>query len=508
MTPPRLALRDLFKSYAAPVLRGVGLEVHAGEVHAIVGANGAGKSTLGRILCGLVTPDGGGMSLDGESFAPRSKAEAEAAGVHMVMQELSLIPTLSVAENLFLNRLPRRLGFVRRSSLEGQAREALTTVGLERIDPWLPAGRLGMGQQQLVEIATVLARPDLRLMILDEPTAALTDPQIDLLFARIGQLAREGVAFIYVSHRMEEIRRVADRVTVLRDGQVVKTAPAASLSVDEMVQLMSGRAVADPLTHRARSPGEIALEVEGLRAGTQVQAVSFAVRRGEIVGLAGLVGSGRSETLRALFGADPVEGGTVRVDGRPARIRHPGDAVRAGIGMVPEDRKLQGLLLPQPLRTNVSLARVDAIRSRGGWIRPARERKLAEDAAARLDVQAASVEQPVVELSGGNQQKVLFARWLLRDCTVLLVDEPTRGVDVAAKRRIHRLLVELATQDKAVIVVSSELRELVDIADRIVVLSDGRSVAEFARDDFDEDRILAAAFSGYVGLSPAGKGAF
>lgn len=503
MSTPLLSLHGVRKAYGAPVLRDVALEVRTGEVHALVGANGAGKSTLGRIVCGLAAPDQGEMRLSARPYAPRSKGQAEAAGVHMVMQELSLVSTLSVAENLFLSRLPSRFGLVQRDVLERRARQALAAVGLERVDPWLPAERLGVGQQQMVEIASVLARPRLRLVILDEPTAALTDPQAELLFTHMARLARDGVAFVYVSHRMEEIRRVADRVTVLRDGAVVATAPASSLSIDEMVRLMSGRGAAEAMAGRDAAHGAVALRVSGLRSGAAVKDVSLTVHQGEILGLAGLVGSGRTETLRAIYGADRAEAGEVTVGGRAVRIRHPRDAVRLGLGMVPEDRKTQGLLLDSPLRVNVTLARMAAVRGRGGWLRRARERALASDAVDRLDIRAASVEQPAGELSGGNQQKVLFARWLLRDPAVLLVDEPTRGIDVAAKRGIHRVLRELAERGKAIVMVSSDLRELMEVADRLVVISDGRSVAELPRAEFDEDRILGAAFSGYLGGAAA-----
>jgi ribose transport system ATP-binding protein len=494
---PLLRVRGLGKRYAAPVLADVDFDLLPGEVHALVGANGAGKTTLARIVCGLTAPDGGSMTLDGAPYAPRLKAEAERAGVQVVMQELNLVGTLSVAENLFLGRLPRRLGFVDGGRLRRMATEALAAVGLEKIDPETPVVRLGVGQQQLVEIAAALARP-CRVLVLDEPTAALTDPEIDLLFRHVRRLQAEGVGVIYVSHRMDEIRRLADRVTVLRDGRVVETAPVESLPLDRIVRLMVGRAVAEQHDLGERTLGPVALRVEGLSRGAAVRDVSFEVRRGEILGIAGLVGSGRTELLRAVFGADRPEAGQVIVDGRPVAIRSPRDAVRAGIGMIPEDRKAHGLLLPRPVRLNATLGRLAAVTRPRGWVAPTRERAVAERGTRQVAVHAASVEQPVAELSGGNQQKVVLARWLLRDPEVLLLDEPTRGIDVAAKATVYRLLGELAARGKALVVVSSELRELMAVCDRIAVMSAGRLVVTFARGEWTEDALTAAAISGYL----------
>ncbi len=499
-----LRVRGLYKSYAAPVLKDVDLEVLSGEVHALVGANGAGKSTLARIICGLTALDGGQMTLEGQAYRPRTKTEAEAHGVQMVMQELNLVGTLSIAENLFLNRLPHRLGFLDYRRLHAQAREALAAVGLEDLDPALPVRSIGVGHQQLIEIAAALARP-CRLLILDEPTAALTNPEIDLLFQHVRRLKAGGVGIIYISHRMEEILTVCDRVTVLRDGSVVDTRLTQGLSVDEIVQRMVGRDRAEAVEQGKRKPGSVALRVEGLYRGDLVRDVSFDVHQGEILGLAGLVGSGRTETLRTIFGADKAEAGIVRrgADAPPLHFRQPGDAVRAGIGMVPEDRKQHGLLLPLSIGINTTLSRLQLVSRSGGWIDKAREHATATRLNDQLAVHRLSVRQPVQELSGGNQQKVVLARWLLRDCDVLLFDEPTRGIDVEARQTVYQLLNELALQGKAIVVVSSELRELMAICDRIAVLSAGRLAATFSRDEWTEEGIMAASFSGY--LSAADK---
>lgn len=499
MSTPLLQVTGLQKSYSVPVLSDFNFELAQGEVHALVGSNGAGKSTFARILCGLTTPEAGGLRLAGRPYAPRSKREAEDAGVVMVMQELNVIGTLTVAENIFLNRLPSRAGFVRFGELNRMARQALARVGLTNVDPSTPADRLGVGHQQLVEIAGALAQ-NCRLLILDEPTAALTDPEIERLFENIRKLQAEGVGIIYVSHRMDEIRRIAHRTTVLRDGRRIATHPAADTSPAELVREMVGHDLPERRGGGARQMGAIALSVRGLCAGNRVRNVSFEVHGGEILGLAGLIGSGRTETLRAIFGADPRQQGEIRLGAemRPVDIREPSDAVRAGIGMVPEDRKLDGLLLAQSIRVNTTLATLFRHVRRGGWLDFRKEQQTSDSLRARLGLRCASLEQAVSELSGGNQQKVVVARWLARDCKVLLFDEPTRGIDVAAKDLIYQLLRDLAAEGKAVVMVSSELTELMALCDRILVMSAGRIAAEFFPGNWTQEAITQAAFSGYM----------
>lgn len=495
-----LEAAGLCKRYNVPVLVDFSFELASGEVHALVGSNGAGKSTFARILCGLVTAESGGMSLQGRPYSPRSKREAGHAGVIMVPQELNIIGSLTVAENLFFNRLPRRAGFVRFAELNKIAAQALARVGLAHLDPSTSAGRLGVGQQQLVDIAGALAQ-DCRLLILDEPTAALTDPETERLFANVRKLRDEGVGIIYISHRMDEIRMIADRVTVLRDGRRVATRPAAETTPTLLVREMVGHDLPPRKTARERPPGEIALRVRGLWAGDRVRGVSFDLCRGEIVGMAGLIGSGRTECLRAIFGADPKQAGEILLGCSPAPvlIRQPVDAVRAGIGMVPEDRKQDGLLLSQSVRVNMTLATLRRHARRGGWLDHSAETHTAGQLAARLDVRCSSGEQAVGELSGGNQQKVVIARWLARDSSVMLFDEPTRGIDVAAKDMVYRLLRQLAAEGKSVLMVSSELAELMALCDRILVMSAGRIAAEFLPAQWSQEALTRAAFSGYLG---------
>lgn len=500
---PLLSLRALTKSYSGPVLRGVDLDLYPGEIHALMGANGAGKSTLARLVCGLAEPDSGTMTLAGLPYHPRGRADAEGQGVQLVAQEPSLLGTLSVAENIDLGRWPSRLGVIRTKVLNAGARRALERVGLGNLDPATPAEQLGVGHQQLVTIAAALARP-CRVLFLDEPTAALTDPQVERLFGELARLKSEGVAIVYVSHRLEELQRIADRISVLRDGKLVATRPAAELTLDEAVRLMVGDVEALNRAHGPRQRGPVALGVEGLNRAPLVRDVTLTVHRGEVLGLAGLVGSGRTELLRCLFGADRATSGTIQVGDGPARapFDHPSKAVAAGLGLVPEDRKQHGLLMPLAIDVNQSLARLRQFERWGvGWIDRPAERAASLSLAERLRLVSRSPDQAVAELSGGNQQKVVVGRWLGRDPAVFLLDEPTRGIDIGAKQLIWRLIDDLARSGRAVVVASSETEELTALCDRIAVLSAGRLVRVFERGEWSHEAILAAAFHEYAGRS-------
>jgi ribose transport system ATP-binding protein len=497
---PLLRISELCKSYGpVRVLSGVDFDLCRGEVHALVGENGAGKSTLSRIIAGLTPPDAGSLELAGQAYAPRNRRDAEHHGVRIVLQELNLVNTLTVAESLFIDRLPHRCGWIDRAALNRQARVALERVGLTGLDPARFIRTLGVGQQQMVEIAAGLARR-CDVLILDEPTAALTGPEIETLFAQIAALRAGGTAILYISHRLEEIRRIANRVSVLRDGCLVATRPVAELSLDEMVRLMVGRDIGVASERPTRTVGEVALEVRGLRRAPVVKEVSFIARRGELLGFAGLMGSGRTETMRAIFGADQRDAGEIRLHNQtePARLHSPRDAVRQGLALLTEDRKEQGLLLPLAVRANITLPSLPRFAGACGWLKRSREADTASSWIGRLGVRCRDAEQRTGDLSGGNQQKVVIAKWLLRDCDVLVFDEPTRGIDVGAKFEIYRLLDDLAAQGRAIIMVSSDLPELMALCDRIAVMSAGRLVATFNRGEWTEDQIMTAAFSGLV----------
>ncbi|OLU34760.1 sugar ABC transporter ATP-binding protein [Pseudomonas sp. PA27(2017)] len=492
-----LAARDIGKTYVQPVLGGVELELRAGEVLALTGENGAGKSTLSKIFCGLEQPTTGSLSFLGQPYAPASRRDAERLGVRMVLQELNLLPTLTVAENLFLDNLPSRGGWIARGRLREMAREAMARVGLEAIDPDTPVASLGVGHQQMVEIARNLIG-ECRVLVLDEPTAMLTAREVDLLFEQIQRLREAGVAIVYISHRLEELTKVAQRIAVLRDGQLVAVEPIDRYSSDELVTLMVGREVGEAIDLGERKIGAPLLQVSKLCRRGKVDDVSFSVRAGEIYGISGLIGAGRTELLRLIYGADRADSGQVAIGNPPVpvQVRSPAEAVRHGIALITEDRKGEGLLLGQPIAANLALGNMPAV-SRHGVMRPAAEQALAQRQIDAMRIRCNGAHQAVVELSGGNQQKVVIGRWLERDCQVLLFDEPTRGIDVGAKFEIYGLLGELARQGKALVVVSSDLRELMLICDRIGVLSAGRLIETFDSDDWTQDRLLAAAFAGY-----------
>ncbi|MFB0524403.1 MAG: sugar ABC transporter ATP-binding protein [Phycisphaerae bacterium] len=522
-------------------LSAVDFDLQEGEVHALVGENGAGKSTLARIIAGVETPDSGQMYLYGQQYRPDgprhghpgrvcgpailavfSRAgspchtwkpvatrRAEAQGVRMVMQELHLIANLTVVENIFIEKLPHRFGIIDYKRLNRAAREIMNQVGLDNVDPAAPVRSLGIGQQQMVEIAAGLSQR-CQLLVLDEPTASLTDNEIELLFAQINKLKAKGVGIIYISHRIEEVMHIADRVTVLRDGNVVSTHPTKELNMAEIIRMMVGRDLQHESAYggrAARSVGEVAFRVVGLTVGDKVKNVCFEVRQGEILGFAGLMGSGRTETMRALFGADCAEAGKIYLHGasQPVKIRKPRDAVRHGIAYLTEDRKQQGLFLPLPVRMNVTLTRLSNV-SRLGWINNSKERSVAGKFVHALSVRCSSTEQAVGELSGGNQQKVVIAKWLYKDSDILIFDEPTRGIDVAAKFEIYHMLANLAEKGKVIIFVSSDLKELMAICDRIAVMSAGRLIDIFNKDEWSEEgsrsaavqKIMSAAFSEYV----------
>lgn len=500
-----LRMLEVGKDYASTVLDGISLTLRAGEVLALTGENGAGKSTLSKILCGLVPPTRGRMQLAGQTFAPNSRRQAEALGVRMVMQELSLVPTLTVAENLLLGRLPSwgqwGAGWIRQQALHEQAQKQLAKIGLLDISPDTPVAQLGIGQQQMVEIARNL-QDDTQVLVLDEPTAMLTNREITHLFEQIALLKQRGVAIVYVSHRLEELKKMADTVAVLRDGRLVDVCPIASVSEQDIVQRMVGRTVHEHDDRPRRVAGPRLLSAHQLGRGEIVKNVDLTLHAGEIMGVAGLVGSGRTELVRLLFGADQAdrgelclyEPGASEPSHRKMRgWRSPMHAIRAGVGLVTEDRKSQGLLLGLSVRVNTTLSDLKPL-SRWGWLDLAKEKRVAQHWIQALRVRCQNSEQAVGTLSGGNQQKVVFSRWLHRECKVLLLDEPTRGVDVGARADLYAELDRMTNAGKALLMVSSDLRELMAVCDRIGVMNQGRLVTIFERGHWTEQLILSAAF--------------
>jgi ribose transport system ATP-binding protein len=456
-------------------LNGARFELLPGEVHALMGENGAGKSTLMKILAGIYQRDRGAILIDGKPTAATSPRAAQELGIGIIHQELSLMPDLTAAQNILIGREPRKAGglLLDEAALNDQAAAILRSMHLQ-LDPRTPVAGLTIAKQQMVEIAKALSYRS-RVLIMDEPTAALNDTEIAELFSIIRKLRGEGVGIVYISHKMDELKRIADRVTVMRDGETVGTVPAAETPVEAIISMMVGRKLTDEAVSVPDLSGSgIALEVRGLRRGREIRDVSFSVRKGEILGFAGLMGAGRTEVARAIFGADPVEAGEVLVHGEKVAIRMPQDAVRAGIGYLSEDRKQFGLATGMDVRNNIALASLPRFTGRGGVLDEGAMREAAVTYIDRLAIKTPSDRQEARLLSGGNQQKVVIAKWLLRDCDILIFDEPTRGIDVGAKSEIYKLLNSLAAQGRAVIVISSELPEILRLSHRIAVMCEGR----------------------------------
>ncbi|HEX6014066.1 MAG TPA: sugar ABC transporter ATP-binding protein [Geminicoccaceae bacterium] len=490
--PPVLEVEGLEKSFpGVRALAGVRFDVRAGEAHALLGENGAGKSTLIKIVSGVYRPDTGEIRIDGRKVRLAGPQEAQEAGIATVYQELLLFPDLTVAENVFLGHAPRaRWGGIDWRVMRAKAAEILASLEIHELDVAAPVSTLSVANRQRVEIAKALSL-NARVLILDEPTAALPEADVERLFAIVRNLRARGVGVVYISHRMAEIFALADRVTVLRDGAYVATKPVSATSEPELIAMMVGRTIDQLFPKVTARVGEPVLEVRDLVSPPVVRGVSLSVRAGEIVGLAGLIGSGRSELAQTVFGILPASSGEIRLAGRPVRIASPGDAKRHGVAYVPEDRATQGVIRPMSLRHNVSLAILRRI-ARRWFIDRGAEAELAADAIARFAIRARGPEQIVGKLSGGNQQKVVLGKWLATRPKLLIMDEPTRGIDVGAKAEIHRLMGELAAQGLAVLMISSELPEVLGMSDRILVMREGRIAAEFARGQADQETIAHA----------------
>src|SRR4051795_8066550 len=490
--PVVLALEDVSKSFGAvAALRGARLELRGGEAHALVGENGAGKSTLVKILAGVHGPDTGWVLLDGAPITLDNPAAARAAGIAVIYQEPTLFPDLSVAENIFMCRQPLHGGRrIDRRELAARCRALFERLGVH-LDPERPARGLSIADQQMVEIAKALSF-DARVLVMDEPTAALSGVEVERLFSVARSLRANGAAVLFISHRFDEVFDLCDRITVMRDGQWVSTDQTGDLTVDQVVRRMVGREVSSLFPKLDVPPGDVVLEVRDLTRRGVFADVSFDVRAGEIVALAGLVGAGRSEVMRAVFGVDAYDAGSVRVHGKPLKAGNPAAAMAAGLALVPEDRRQQGLVMELSVERNATLTRRWKL-SRLGLLSARRERATAATWSKKLQVKAGKLSDPVSTLSGGNQQKVVLAKWLSTDPRVLIVDEPTRGIDVGTKAEVHRLLSGLAAEGLAVVMVSSELPEVLGMADRVLVMHEGRLVDDLPRARADEDSVMLAA---------------
>lgn len=489
--PPILTLRGIGKSYGpVRVLQGMDLDIRAGEVVALLGENGAGKSTVSNVISGTVAPSEGAMTWLGAPYAPATPRAAMDAGVGMIHQELKLLPQLSIAENIFVGRYLMRNGRIDRRAMEERAEAGLRRLGLDIPPSRLVAG-LSTANQQLIEIARALTL-NARLLILDEPTAALGGEETQLLFRQIERLKADGVGIIYISHRLEEIRQIADRIVVLRDGAKVKAFERGDVPVRQIVEAMVGRALERMFPAVPAPSNEVMLEVSALTSPDDTfRNISFAVRRGEVFGIAGLMGAGRTELVRAMTGADPIRSGTVRLEGREITPRAPIDAIRNGMILVPEDRKLQGVVLDHSIAANIGYANLPEL-ARGGWITARRLHRFADDFIARFGIKGQG-GQKAGELSGGNQQKVVLAKWLARSPRVVVLDEPTRGIDVGARSAIYELIMGLAREGVSVVVVSSDLEEVLGVSHRIMVMAKGNQAGILDRKDANDVSVMELA---------------
>ncbi|MFB7638100.1 sugar ABC transporter ATP-binding protein [Peribacillus butanolivorans] len=491
----QIEMKNIYKAFGQnKVLEGVQFSLEAGEVHALMGENGAGKSTLMNILTGLHKHDQGTIEINGKETSFKDSKEAEEAGMAFIRQELNIWPEMTVLENLFIGKeMVNAFGVLRNKQMKARANEIFKTLNIS-----LPfdkeAGLCSVGEQQMIEIAKALMT-DAEVIIMDEPTAALTDREIEKLFEVMKDLTKKGVSLVYISHRMEEIFSICDRITVMRDGKTVDTKRIKDTNFDEVVQKMVGRELEDRFPHREAHLGEVVLDVKGLTKKGLFEDIHFAVRKGEIVGVAGLMGAGRTEIMRALFGVDQIDSGEITVEGKKVSIRKPTDAVRYGLAFITENRKEEGLILDFSVRENIGLPNLKSF-APSGLVKTEDEKKFAEMMIKRLHVKTSSTETIIGNLSGGNQQKVVIAKWIGTSPKVLIMDEPTRGIDVGAKREIYELMNELTERGIAIIMVSSELPEIVGMSDRILVVHEGKIAGELKKQEVTQEKIMALATGG------------
>jgi rhamnose transport system ATP-binding protein len=487
-----LELKGIRKSFSGvEVLHDVSFVLRPGEVHALLGENGAGKSTLVKIITGVHQPDAGEILLNGEPIHFNDARESRRAGIAAIYQELSLFPDLDVAENIFVGRQPLTAGRrVDWRKLYAEAGKLLESLGV-KLDLKQKARALSIAQQQMVEIARAFSI-HARILIMDEPTSSLTLHEVDDLFRLVRRLREEGTAIIFISHRLEELFILADRVTVLRDGSYVGTRPMQEVTRDDLIRMMVGRTITNLFPKQEVQVGEVVLKVEHLTRAGSFYDVSFELRRGEILGLAGLVGAGRTNVARAIFGVEPATDGRIEINGREVRITSPQQAIELGLAYVPEDRQLHGLIPSMPLTPNISLPMLPAY-AQMGWLRDRLERKSAYDAARQMEVRANNIWQLARELSGGNQQKVVLAKWLSTNPRILILDEPTRGIDVGTKAAVHGLMSKLAAEGLSILMISSELPEILGMSDRVIVMREGYMTGEFSRAEATQEKIISAA---------------
>ena len=488
-----LQMKDIEKRFAGVhALKSVQFELRAGEVHALMGENGAGKSTLIKVLCGIHKRDSGEIVYFGEDVHFNGIADSQKVGISVIHQELNMMNHLTVAQNLFIGREPRNGPFIDDAKMIRDAKALFEKVGV-KIDPTTQLGNLTVGKQQMVEIVKAISH-DCKLLVLDEPTAALTIPEVEELFKIMRELKEKGIGMIYISHRMDEITRISDRVTVMRDGEYVGTVNTADVTKDDIVKMMVGRVIMGEQKTQSNVPADapVLLEVKNMNAGKEVKNVSFQLRKGEILGFAGLMGAGRTEVVRALYGADPRQTGEIFLDGRKVKIKTPKQAVDHGICYLSEDRKRFGLMLDKSVTENTTIASVDDFIT-AGLINDGKMKEASAEYNAKLRTKTPSMEQLLKNLSGGNQQKVIIARWLLKNCDIFIFDEPTRGIDVGAKSEIYSLMDELVKQGKSIIMISSELPEVLRMSDRIVVMCEGRKTGELDISQATQENIMQLA---------------
>jgi inositol transport system ATP-binding protein len=493
---PVLKLIQITKSFpGVKALKEVSLDVMPGEVHALMGENGAGKSTLMKIVAGMIRPDVGTIELDGQAVQIRNEREAMAAGISMIHQELMPVKQMTIAENIFLGREPGigLFGIVNKREMHKNTSDLLKRVGVD-LSPKLMMKQLSVAETQLVEISKAISYNS-RIIIMDEPTSAITDREVEKLFGLIRALKEQGVAIIYISHKMDEIFQISDRITILRDGQYVGSAAAKELDNEKLIKMMVGRGLSNIFPKTDNEAGEVCLEVRGLTRTGEFRNISFQVRKGEIVGIAGLMGAGRTELAETIFGLRKADSGEILIHGRKVSIHTPQDAIRNGIALVPEDRKGVGLNLIASVKDNLTLPNLGSFQTAGiiGFILQSKERKAAEKQIVALNIKTPTMHQRVGSLSGGNQQKIVLGKWLIQNPDILILDEPTRGIDIGAKAEIYALINELAKEGKAIIMISSELPEIIGLSDRVLVLSGGRLTGEYSKEDITQEKIMTSA---------------